>query len=82
MRDSIMASGQVRQYDLIVLGATGYTGKLCAEHVSTSLPTDLEWSIAGRSEAKLLALMDHLRVLNTDRAQAGLSPLSYDLEIY
>lgn len=72
-----MSSRSVRQYDVVVLGATGYTGKLCAEHVSTSLPTDLRWAIAGRSEAKLLALTDHLKALNPDRARIGPS-LSYD----
>jgi short subunit dehydrogenase-like uncharacterized protein len=32
----------------VQLGATGYTGKLVAEWVSTQLPEDLKWAIAGR----------------------------------
>lgn len=61
------------QYDLILLGATGYTGRLCAEHICTSLPTDLNWAIAGRSETKLSALKDKLKAANKDRADPGLS---------
>ncbi|KAG8627396.1 hypothetical protein KVT40_004879 [Elsinoe batatas] len=35
-----MSQGQ-RQYDLVVFGATGFTGKYTAEHVATDLPTDV-----------------------------------------
>lgn len=65
-----------KAYDLIVFGATGYTGKLCAEYISTSLPTNLKWAIAGRSEKKLSALKDHLRSISTDRLQPGQYPAS------
>ena len=34
-----------RQYDLVVFGATGYTGKLTAEHIAKFLPTDLKWAV-------------------------------------
>ena len=60
-----------REYDLIVLGATGYTGKLCAEYIHTSLPTNLKWAIAGRSEKKLLAIKDEWEAMSTDRLQPG-----------
>ena len=73
-----MASGRLKSYDLIVLGATGYTGKLCAEHITTSLPIDLNWAIAGRSEAKLSALKEDLKKLNIDRPQVGLSLACHD----
>lgn len=66
-----MASKNLREYDLIVLGATGYTGKLCAEHITTSLPTNLRWAVAGRSETKLSALIDNLRAINPDRNPPG-----------
>ncbi len=69
-----MASSAPREYDLILLGATGYTGKLCAEHITTSLPTDLKWAVAGRSDSKLSALIDELNSMNPDRLQPGLSP--------
>ena len=66
-----MALDGSKQYDMIVLGATGYTGQLCAEHVVKSLPTDLRWAIAGRSEAKLSALTKLLTELNSDRVPNG-----------
>ena len=70
-----MSDHQPRFYDLIVLGATGYTGKLCVEYISTSLPTNLKWAIAGRSERKLLAIKDKLGSMNnTDRLQPGQLP--------
>lgn len=60
-----------RQYDLIVFGATGYTGKLTAEHIATSLPTDLKWALAGRSQSKLQAVAAEVKALNPDRIQPG-----------
>ncbi|KUJ11573.1 uncharacterized protein LY89DRAFT_654225 [Mollisia scopiformis] len=58
-----------RHYDLVVFGATGYTGKLTAEHIANHLPTDLRWAIAGRSRDKLEKFSDELRKLNPDRLQ-------------
>lgn len=69
-----MAFPASREYDLVLLGATGHTGKLCAEYITTSLPTDLKWAVAGRSSSKLSALIDDLKTLNPDRLQPGLSP--------
>lgn len=68
-----MTLASAREYDLIVLGATGYTGKLCAEYITSSLPTNLKWAIAGRSKIKLLAFIDELEVVNADRTQPGQS---------
>lgn len=69
-----MAFPASREYDLVLLGATGHTGKLCAEYITTSLPTDLKWAVAGRSSPKLSALIDDLKTLNPDRLQPSLSP--------
>lgn len=60
-----------RQYELILLGATGYTGKLVAEWVSTHLPEDLKWAIAGRNAKKLQGVIDELTRLNPNRKQPG-----------
>lgn len=68
-----MAFPASREYEIVLLGATGHTGKLCAEYITTSLPTDLKWAVAGRSSSKLSALIDHLKTLNPDRLQPGLS---------
>src|SRR5258705_954759 len=44
-----------RDFDLIVYGATGYTGRLIAEYLATSYRGDdaPSWAIAGRSTDKL-----------------------------
>ncbi|KFY13392.1 hypothetical protein V492_03308 [Pseudogymnoascus sp. VKM F-4246] len=63
-----MAAEKSPQYEVVLFGATGYTGKLCAEHIHANLPNDLRWAIAGRSEAKLESLRDELKSKNGSRA--------------
>ena len=62
-----------REYDLIVLGATGYTGKNVAEYVTTKLTTNLRWAVAGRSLSRLASLVDELKLHHSDRIQPGWS---------
>lgn len=63
-----------RQYDLVVLGPTGYTGRFCAEHIVQNLPTDLKWAIAGRSAQKVELIAKELKALNSDRVEPGIYP--------
>ncbi len=45
-----------RQYDLIVMGATGFTGKLVVEYLIQHYgikPNEFSWAIAGRNSEKL-----------------------------
>lgn len=44
-----------REFDLIVYGATGYTGRLVAEYLARQYAGDLslKWAMAGRSQQKL-----------------------------
>ncbi|KAJ5159580.1 uncharacterized protein N7482_006584 [Penicillium canariense] len=58
-----------RQYDLVLLGPTGYTGRFCAEHIVKNHPTDLKWAIAGRSPQKIEPIAEELKQLNSDRVQ-------------
>lgn len=51
----------------------GYTGKLTAEYITTHLPTDLKWAVAGRSESKLQTVVDECKRLNSDRTPPGMS---------
>ncbi|KAI3325289.1 Saccharopine dehydrogenase-domain-containing protein [Xylariaceae sp. AK1471] len=67
-----------RKYDIVLLGATGYTGGLTAEHIARHLPTNLRWALAGRSSAKLEALANKLRILNPDRLQPDIEVVSID----
>lgn len=61
-----------RVYDIVVFGATGYTGKYTAEHITTHLPTDIKWAIAGRSREKLQKVAGELKLLNPDRQQPAI----------
>lgn len=58
-----------RQYDIVVFGATGYTGKLTAEYIAKSLPSDLRWALAGRTASKLEAVAAECKSINTNRIQ-------------
>ena len=69
-----------REFDVIVYGATGFTGHLVAEYLIGKYGTDeeLRWAIAGRSEEKLRsvrrelgAAAEHLPIIVADSADAA-----------
>lgn len=43
-----------REFDIIVYGATGFTGRLVAQYLAERYPNGLRWAMAGRSEGKLV----------------------------
>ncbi|MEJ2603786.1 MAG: saccharopine dehydrogenase NADP-binding domain-containing protein [Gammaproteobacteria bacterium] len=51
-----------REFDLVLYGATGFTGRLVAEYVLQRYgdDPDLRWAMAGRSEEKLAAVRDEI----------------------
>ncbi|GAA4123916.1 saccharopine dehydrogenase NADP-binding domain-containing protein [Nocardioides fonticola] len=49
-----------RDLDVVLVGATGFTGTLAAEHLARAAPTDLRWALAGRNRAKLEAVREAL----------------------
>jgi short subunit dehydrogenase-like uncharacterized protein len=49
-----------REYDLVLFGATGFTGGLTADYLAAHAPTNLRWALAGRSRAKLEAVAARL----------------------
>ncbi len=60
---------EAREFDLILWGATGYTGALVAEHLAARCDAEdppVAWALGGRDEAKLRALRDRLGVPNVD----------------
>src|SRR5271155_402193 len=65
----------VRPYDITLLGANGYAGTLTAEHITSHMPTNLRWAVAGRSASKLQTLLDELRKLNPDRVLPDVLPV-------
>ncbi|TDW76650.1 saccharopine dehydrogenase family protein [Kribbella pratensis] len=42
-----------REYDVVLLGASGFTGALTAEYLEKNAPASLRWAVAGRNKAKL-----------------------------
>ncbi len=44
-----------RAHDIVVWGATGFTGKLVAEYIAKNAPAGLRWAIGGRDAAKLIS---------------------------
>ncbi|HEY1568294.1 MAG TPA: saccharopine dehydrogenase NADP-binding domain-containing protein, partial [Solirubrobacteraceae bacterium] len=48
-----------REYDVVVFGATGFTGALTAEYLAAASGAG-RWAIAGRSRAKLDAVRERL----------------------
>jgi short subunit dehydrogenase-like uncharacterized protein len=42
-----------RDYDLVLFGATGFTGKLTAEYLAARAPATCRWALAGRDRGKL-----------------------------
>jgi len=45
-----------RQYDVVLLGATGFTGTLTAQYLAKHAPPELKWAVAGRNRQKLEAM--------------------------
>ncbi|GAA1398650.1 hypothetical protein GCM10009662_16660 [Catellatospora coxensis] len=49
-----------RPYDVVLFGATGYTGGLTAEYLAHHAPEGCRWALAGRDQARLAAVRDRL----------------------
>jgi short subunit dehydrogenase-like uncharacterized protein len=70
-------SQQQRSHDLVLLGATGFTGGLTAEYLARNAPAGCRWALAGRNMAKLEAVRS--RLAETDPALADLPLLRADV---
>lgn len=46
------------EFDVIIYGATGFTGRLVAEYMALAYPTGARWAMAGRSATKLAEVRD------------------------
>jgi short subunit dehydrogenase-like uncharacterized protein len=53
---------QQRALDIVVLGATGFTGALTAQYLAAHAPAATSWALAGRNRGKLEALCERLGV--------------------
>ena len=72
LRDTPSVGPVTRDLDVVLVGATGFTGTLAAEHLARAAPTDLRWALAGRSAQRLAALRGRL---------GALEPRMADLEL-
>ena len=53
-----------RPHDIVVFGATGYTGGLTAEYLARQAPAGTHWALAGRNREKLEAVRTRLTAIN------------------
>jgi short subunit dehydrogenase-like uncharacterized protein len=61
-----------RVFDVVVFGATGFTGRLVARYLAREAPPPaLRWAIAGRNQDKLEALRTELLGINADCGDVG-----------
>ncbi|MGJ8562686.1 MAG: saccharopine dehydrogenase family protein [Alphaproteobacteria bacterium] len=52
-----------REFDIVVFGATGFTGRLVAEYLNTAYAgSDVKWAMAGRSQLKLASVRDEMGI--------------------
>ncbi|MEU8263338.1 saccharopine dehydrogenase NADP-binding domain-containing protein [Micromonospora sp. NPDC048999] len=66
-----------RPYDLVLFGATGFTGGLTADYLARHAPPGLRWALAGRNPAKLAGVRD--RLAGIDAGLAALPLLTADV---
>ena len=66
-----------KKYDLIIYGATGFTGRLVAEYLLNNygIGNDLKWAMADRSEGKLKSVRqllgnENIPILTADSLDA------------
>ena len=65
-----------RDLDIVLFGATGFTGSLTAEYLAHHAPAGLRWALAGRNPDKLAAVRD--RLAEIDAGLADLELLAAD----
>ena len=58
-----------RRFDIVVFGATGFTGALTAEYLARNAPAGTRWALAGRNAGKLEQVRGRLAAI--DRGVRG-----------
>lgn len=53
-----------REFDVVLFGATGFTGRLTAEYLARHAPKDLRWALAGRNQEKLARVRSRLAAID------------------
>ena len=60
-----------RPYDIVVFGATGFTGRQAAHFLSKNAPEGLKWAVAARSQPKLDAIAREVGGVDTLQVDVG-----------
>ena len=42
-----------REFDIVIFGASGFTGSLVAEYVAKEYDNSIKWAVAGRNKGKI-----------------------------
>ena len=61
-----------RDFDIVLFGATGFTGELTAAYLAEHAPDGLRWALAGRSATKLEDVRSRLAKVNPECADLPL----------
>src|SRR5262249_45520080 len=68
-----------RENDVVVFGATGFTGRLTAEYLARKAQREpLRWAIAGRNRAKLEEVRHALEAIDPAAVNVGVLEASID----
>lgn len=67
-----------RVYDVVLFGATGFTGRLAAQYLAEHAPPQLRWAVAGRDEQKLARVRES--ITQTAGVPANVGVLKADVD--
>jgi len=73
---TLSAQMSTRPFDIIVYGASGYSGAITCEYLANKASSNVKWAIAGRDTSKLESLRAELGKINP--ACAGLTIFKVD----
>jgi hypothetical protein len=62
------ASDSNRKYDVVMFGATGFTGRLASLYLAKQYGTSVRWAIAGRRRDALEKIRSEISAINKDLA--------------
>src|SRR5437868_2307431 len=57
-----------REYDIVLFGATGFTGGLTAKYLAANAGPETRWALAGRNQQKLEGVVQRLGAEHSDVA--------------
>jgi short subunit dehydrogenase-like uncharacterized protein len=67
-----MSPAGEREHDIVLFGATGYTGRLTAEYLARHAGARTGWALAGRNRAKLERVREELSAIDPALAELAL----------